>query len=1328
MKRYLAVLTAVLACGTARADKSEQILTAGVEGGVVVVLGCEDANLLLEFGADDAYLVQGLDTSAAKVAEARAAIQEAGAYGRVSADVIHEQRLPYVDDLVNLIIVLDDELGIDADEIARVLCPGGVVVASGDESSRSPATPFAGQSNRVAESPSPDGGAGLPSGLDRRSPGLAPWLATVKPVPAEIDEWSHFLCGPDNNAVSNDAVVGPVSGLKWTCGPLWSRSHEFTSSLSVMVSAGGRVFYVVDEGVTSVTTPDMPERWVLVARDAFNGKELWRMPLPQWRSRLGGNTALRSVPSTAQRCVVADDDRLFVSALLGDTVQVLDAATGDVTATHATTEGTREFVQVGRSLLLYREEPDERGRGRIARVDADTGKLIWAAPNDRYQNESLAATASYVIYHNGQELVCLDFESGQRRWPESQASTADKRKPPRLRQVTFIVHEDLVLEAGSNLIVARQAETGEILWETTTGGKAMRGQDCFVARGYVWHAAGDAIVGYDLETGKPTESVDPTSVQSLGHHLRCYRAKATENYLITQYRGVEFVSIAGESHSQTDWARGACSFGVVPANGLLYVPPNPCFCYPGVKIRGLNALTTRSAAESIRQDTSASRLERGPAFGQRVDDSARVTASDWTTYRHDPMRHAATECSVGENLVEKWSVDLGTKPSPPVVACGRVYVAAKDQHTVHAMDASTGEAAWSFTTGGRVDSPPTLFGGGASGRPLCLFGSADGYLYCVTADHGELVWRFRAAPSDRRIVSFDQLESTWPVHGSVLVNSGVVYCTAGRSSMLDGGVWLYGLDPTTGEVLYETNVDTLSAVRNDAEGKPIIPSYVMDGGHADILVCEGERIFMGPLAFDLQLKRLPTPYRMETGRETVAMDISREPYIKLDPDLKRDGYEAFRSFHRWQEIAWPEMTDDYKNRFGGINLGDMQMGRHIAPTAGFLDDTWFNRTYWMYSDGWPGWYHAHRGARSGQLLVVGPEQTYALQSFPERNKQSPLFTPGTDGYLLVADTNDTEAVLDSRTRGATKGLGYTRTVPPVWYDWVPIRVRGMVLAGENLLVAGPPDIVPADDPTAAFEGRRGGVLRAVSAQDGTILSERLLDAPPVFDGLIAAAGCLYASTEDHRVVCLATASEPPSPEQQAALRRLQEEQTVRHRRDREAAKNREFGQPAQTPRTSRATGRRLPVSGRMSREGWRVVHASSVEETEPSFAPEKTFDGLPGTSWHSKWVGGRDPFPHEIVIDLGAEVACRGIHYLCRQDRAQNGRVRDYSLYVGTTASDWGQPVAEGTMPDTLDEQSISFEPVSGRFIRLVVKSGYDENLTAISELNVLTAEPQSNP
>jgi hypothetical protein len=77
----------------------------------------------------------------------------------------------------------------------------------------------------------------------------------------------------------------------------------------------------------------------------------------------------------------------------------------------------------------------------------------------------------------------------------------------------------------------------------------------------------------------------------------------------------------------------------------------------------------------------------------------------------------------------------------------------------------------------------------------------------------------------------------------------------------------------------------------------------------------------------------------------------------------------------------------------------------------------------------------------------------------------------------------------------------------------------MVLADETLFVAGPPDGGKLSDLPDALEGRSGGLLQAVSTSDGRKLGEHRLDAPPVFDGLVAAGGHLYLATMDGRVVC-----------------------------------------------------------------------------------------------------------------------------------------------------------------------------------------------------------------
>jgi len=86
-----------------------------------------------------------------------------------------------------------------------------------------------------------------------------------------------------------------------------------------------------------------------------------------------------------------------------------------------------------------------------------------------------------------------------------------------------------------------------------------------------------------------------------------------------------------------------------------------------------------------------------------------------------------------------------------------------------------------------------------------------------------------------------------------------------------------------------------------------------------------------------------------------------------------------------------------------------------------------------------------------------------------------------------------------------------------------------VLAGDRLVVAGPPDLTEKDpallayqneqESLAGFRGERGVSLRVVSAGDGATLSEAKLPTMPVFDGMSAADGKLYIALRDGTVQC-----------------------------------------------------------------------------------------------------------------------------------------------------------------------------------------------------------------
>ena len=1067
------------ASGDTEALAQKALSATGVKGGLIVHLGCGDGKLTAALRASDRYLVHGLDADSENVAKARALIQSKGVYGPVSVERFDGKSLPYADDLAN--VVVSENVGqVSTNEILRVLCPGGVArIKTGGK-----------------------------------------WSTQRKPWPTTIDQWTHFLHDASNNAVARDTRVGPPRRMQWACGPLWTRSHEYTSSLVAMVSAAGRIFYLFDEGLTGVTPASLPERWTLIARDAFNGVLLWRRRIGNWRAGQWKNSSLRGIPPSVPRLLVAEGDRVFFPLTLGAPVSILDATTGKVLATCKDTEGAQELRCLDGVLLI------RKGKDGLLAFDSKTGKQLWQA-KDNPQPQTLAAQGGKVVYIVAQAVACLDLKTGKELWRtsgEEAGKPADdaagkapkKRKPPKRSGASLLlVHDDRILLAGRGNLKAVSLDTGKPLW-TAKGSLGGRGE-LFVAQGQAWRWEGREFVGHDLATGKIKTTVNADDVFTAGHHLRCYQSKATQNYIITPWRGVEFVSITGAEHTQNDWLRGPCGYGIMPCNGLLYAPPHPCFCYPGVKLTGFNVLAPAAAEAQTRPP--AERLERGPAFSEVSNPKSQISElkseiskADWPTYRHDARRTGATGCEVPADVSLQWMVSLRGPLTPPVVAHDRVYVAAKDEHTLYALGVKDGGVVWQFTAGGRIDSPPTVCGG------LILFGCTDGRVYCLRASDGELAWRFRAAPTEELIVAFGQLESRWRVHGSVLVTGGVAYCTAGRSTYLDGGIRVFGLDPKTGKVLHEATLDTWARTRKDAVGKPFVPGYHMEGARSDVLVSQGGSLYMGQYKLDAKLAEQEAPYVVPGKEEKVeVMDLTGRPFVTADV-AKTQPLEVHQ--RKWLENAARSLVAELRKKHGGFNIGHRRMGLRVFSTSGFLDDAWYNRTYWMYSTSWPGYYLAHRGAKTGQLLVVGPRKTYAVQAYPNRNLQSPLFTPGEKGYLLFADANDNEPVLSDETRETTKGWGFTRKKPPQWHQWVPVRIRAMVLAANHLFVAGPPDVVDPDDPMAAFDGRKGAVLRVHSAADGLVLAEHQLEAPPVFDGLIAAGGRLYLSMTNGRLLCM----------------------------------------------------------------------------------------------------------------------------------------------------------------------------------------------------------------
>ena len=1057
---YIFVGSLALAAADDSAIEANRLLAnSGIKGGLVVHLGCGDGKLTAALRVNGSFIVQGLDADTKSIAAARQHIQSLGLYGTVSVEKWAGDRLPYADNLVNLVVAekLDS---VPMDEVLRVLAPNGVALIGGKK--------------------------------------------TVKPWPNDIDEWTHFLHDASNNAVAKDKRVAPPEHLQWVAGPDWCRSHEFPSSVQGVVSAGGRVFTILDEGPVGVYEK-LPQHNMLVARDAANGLLLWKRPLKDWDYQHGTGLGDRwHIQQTLPRRLVAWDDKVFVTLSFSNApISVLDGASGTVLiAAIKGTEGADEILcadDVIIAKLTDQFAPAEKPITRkeltdsLVAVEPATGRLLWRKENLQVAPYAFAMQDNRVVYHNLAELVCVDAKTGREQWRV--ANDADRVFGG---GSTLVMSDGIVLYncykakanaagrgknnkgAKTSVLTAFDAKDGRVLWTNKGGigwaGASTEPTDLFVAHGIVW--CGQNEQGFDLRTGQVKKELDLGTLVSLGHHPRCYRSKATENFLIWPKRGAEFVDLNGNHHMRHDWLRAPCFTGLVPANGLLYVPPSQCFCYPGVKLSGFLALAAGSSVEH--RASNVERLECGPAYAANSNSKFQFSDSDWPMYRHDSLRSGAAKTSVPAVVKTLWQTQLACGATQPVIAGNRLFVAEKDAHCVRCQDAATGKSLWSFTAGGRVDSAPTICG------ELVLFGCADGSVYCLRAADGELVWRFHAAPEERRVVSFEQVESAWPIHGSVLVQNGAVYFAAGRSSFLDSGITVFALNPATGAVLHQQRLEGPKPDVTKDEGGP----FTMEGAKPDVLVSDGNNLYMGRIKFDANLNRLATPALTK--------------------------------------------------------LGDLDMGgRHLLATGGFLDDSGFDRLFWMYTTRWPGFYFTQQAPKSGQLIVFNERTTYSVKYFYRRKSLSPSFVPAEEGYLLFADDNANEPILvgkdktakaiewlpastRSQGRGAIanvavdmeKGVGFTRAQPAKWQKFVPVRARAMVLAGDHLFVAGPPDVVEEKDPAAAIEGRRGAVLQVFSAADGALLKSQPLAMPPMFDGLSAAGGRLYLATTDGKLVCL----------------------------------------------------------------------------------------------------------------------------------------------------------------------------------------------------------------
>jgi outer membrane protein assembly factor BamB len=730
-------------------------------------------------------------------------------------------------------------------------------------------------------------------------------------------------------------------------------------------------------------------------------------------------------------------------------------------------------------------------------VSADTGKVLWQHRN-RIAPLTLAVGEQTVFFFDGEHVVALNRNSGKQKWISEKAG--EWRIPATGYAPRLIVSDAVVVLStkGTRLkrgrLVGLSTETGKILWRSEQPNSGhWSPEDLFLINDAVWTAQtgkiqekGTHFRAIDIKNGQVKYDFVAEQAETFFMHQRCYPGRATERYIMTSGTGTEFLEIGTEHCDLHHWLRGSCIYGIMPCNGLIYRPPETCACYYQSKLAHFCALAPESE-ESRDKTSNEIRLEKGPAFGD-IDnvkhDSGYSQSNSWPTYRHDAKRSGATKAEVPAALREMWQTNIGGRLSTMTAADGKLFVSAIDQHTILALAGDSGKKIWTYTTGGRVDSPPTIYNG------LALFGCADGWVYCLRVSNGALVWRYRAAPGTDKLVSYQQIESVWPLHGSILMYDGVAYCLAGRNMFVNGGMRLIRLDPLTGNCLGETVLDDKDP-RTGKNLQALMAGKAVPVTNPDILSCDGRYLYMRAQKFDLKGKR-----------------------VDIDITLRKEFDQA----------------------------GE---GRHLFCPTGFLDDYWFHRSFWIFGKNageGHGEYTAPRTrTQTGRLIVFDKSRVYSFFAQNVGNNINPRTSYSL--YATNKDIPEQEKFVEEKVdrRGKKKGRAKVPQgkIEHIWELSKPdILANAMVLAGGNLFLVGPPDVADEEKTYGfvyggndeinhqmrrqeqAWLGKQGALLWVVSADTGQKLSEYKIPAIPVWDGMIAANEKLYISMKNGTIVCL----------------------------------------------------------------------------------------------------------------------------------------------------------------------------------------------------------------
>jgi outer membrane protein assembly factor BamB len=477
-----------------------------------------------------------------------------------------------------------------------------------------------------------------------------------------------------------------------------------------------------------------------------------------------------------------------------------------------------------------------------------------------------------------------------------------------------------------------------------------------------------------------------------------------------------------------------------------------------------------------------------------------ATARDWPTHAHDNQRSSVTDEQLSPPLSLQWTYEPSFPPARGwprnvdgygahknssnvnyddayrVVASGKVACfSASGENRVYAIDSERGEILWTLELEAAPRLAPTIW------KNRVYLGADDGRVHCLDLQTGHMIWRFDAAPSNRRVLGLGRFGSVWPVRAGVMIEKGVAYFTAGLFP--SEGIFLFALDAVTGKLRYRRSL------AGTGNGGPSPQGYPLSDGHSLYLTSR-----MAPTRLDLA-----------TGRE---LPFST-PFPEVDKSHQYRFYNGGTYAQIWKKqivygqaalLAYdPQKT--WKDKYGREKFGELTFN-------------WFNARRALFHDGmaWIATDHHLLAVKQDKL----PELAKTLcREFEEAYKEHRVASVESSLAKIEevgADTAQAQAIREGTLKWSMEG--YQKKWPPVrdaLFEEFATECKWMtpLKANETMAMAGDVLYLGGEDRVIALDSVNGEILWKEETNSRV-------------RGLAIADGRLYVSTIDGVVRCFGT--------------------------------------------------------------------------------------------------------------------------------------------------------------------------------------------------------------